>query len=341
MPIEVKNISCRYGEKTPLEVQALRKISFQVEDGEFIGIMGHTGCGKSTLLQMIAGLISPEEGQIFIDGRDIGAPDYDRETLRRTLGIVFQYPENQLFEETVEKDVAFALKCSGLSRAEKEERVRQALEAVGFGRESGIDRRKERAGKSGVFPDKDTSGGGRDDAGREFADKGGLLQGQGCAGKGRILQWQDIARKSPLTLSGGEKRRVAIAGVLAARPRILLFDEPLAGLDPYGRQEFLELAARLHSQGTTILMVSHDADALCGYADRILVLDRGELSADGTPEEVFADLQRAEMLHIGAGNIRQIARKLYEKGMIANPAVIKYDTLINEIKAMLKAGEEP
>ena len=294
MPIEVRNVSCRYGEGTPLEVRALRDISFRVEDGEFVGIMGHTGCGKSTLIQLIAGLLTPGEGQILIDGEDINEPGYDREALRGKLGIVFQYPESQLFETTVEKDVAFALKHLPLSRAEKAERVRWALEAVGFEPEG--------------------------------AEKGRLP-------KQRLLQ------KSPLSLSGGEKRRVAMAGVLAARPRILLFDEPIAGLDPLGREGFLELAARLRRQGTTILMISHNADALCGYTDRILVLDGGRLAAEGTPEEIFGDLQRAEALHIGAGEVRRIARALYERGLLQDSFITKYDVLLNEIKKMIKAGE--
>ena len=130
-----------------------------------------------------------------------------------------------------------------------------------------------------------------------------------------------------------------MAGVLAARPRILLFDEPIAGLDPLGREGFLELAARLRRQGTTILMISHNADALCGYADRILVLDGGRLAAEGTPEEIFGDLQRAEALHIGAGEVRRIARALYERGLLQDSFITKYDVLLNEIKKMIKAGE--
>lgn len=305
MPIEVRNISCRYGERTPLEVQALEGISFRVEDGAFVGIMGRTGCGKSTLLQLIAGLISPGEGQILIDGRDIHSMGYDREILRRKLGIVFQYPEYQLFETTVEKDVAFSLKHRDMSKKEKAERVRWALEAVGFGEESGD-------GASG----------------KHMSGTRGIFGSQG------------IACQSPLSLSGGEKRRVAIAGVLAAKPEILLFDEPIAGLDPFGRQRFLELAAGLHRQGTTILMVSHNAEALCAYADRILVLDRGRLAADGTPEEIFGDLGRAERLHIGAGDVRQIAQGLYEKGRLHTPDIVKYQVLLDEIKKILKAGED-
>ncbi len=296
MPIEVRNVSCRYGEGTPLEVRALRDISFRVEDGEFVGIMGHTGCGKSTLIQLIAGLLTPGEGQILIDGEDINEPGYDREALRGKLGIVFQYPESQLFETTVEKDVAFALKHLSLSRAEKAERVRWALEAVGFEPEW------------------------------ESSEK-------------RRLPKQRLLQKSPLSLSGGEKRRVAMAGVLAARPRILLFDEPIAGLDPLGREGFLELADRLRRQGTTILMISHNADALCGYADRILVLDGGRLAAEGTPEEIFGDLQRAEALHIGAGEVRRIARALYERGLLQDSSITKYDVLLNEIIKTIKAGE--
>lgn len=318
MPIEVINVSCRYGERTPLEVLALKEISFRVEDGEFVGIMGHTGCGKSTLIQLMAGLLTPGEGQILIDGKDINEPGYDREELRRTLGIVFQYPESQLFETTVEKDVAFALKHLNLSKAEKAERVRRALEAVGFGTErTGKVRRtqgkEDNPGNNGICRKKETSE--------------------------SLTAIEEIAGKSPLALSGGEKRRVAIAGVLAAEPRILIFDEPLAGLDPYGRQEFLELAAKLHCQGTTILMVSHDADALCGYADRILVLDRGRLSAQGTPEEIFGDLKRAETLHIGAGEVRRIAQAFYEKGWLQNPEITKYEELLSEIKRIIKAGE--
>lgn len=318
MPIEVKEVSCRYGERTPLEVQALKAISFRVEDGEFVGIMGHTGCGKSTLIQLIAGLLTPEAGQILIDGKDINESGYDREELRRTLGIVFQYPESQLFETTVERDVAFALKHLDLSREEKAERVRWALEAVGF--------RPERAGK-----------------GQWAQGKEDNLGSNGICRKKEMPESlapiQKIAGMSPLALSGGEKRRVAIAGVLAARPRILIFDEPLAGLDSWGRLEFLELAARLHRQGNTILMVSHDADALCGYADRILVLDRGRLSAQGTPEEIFEDPGRAEALHIGTGEIRRIAQALYEKGRLRNPAITKYEVLLDEIKRIVKAGE--
>lgn len=284
MSIVVKNLFYNYALNTPRGESALQDVSFQVHDGEFVGIMGHTGCGKSTLVQLLAGLLTPSGGQIFIDGADINASRYDRAVLRQTVGIVFQYPEYQLFETTVEKDVAFALKHSGLGKAEKEARVRWALEMMGF-------------------------------------------------------SYEDIRKKSPLSLSGGEKRRVAIAGVLAAKPKILIFDEPIAGLDPFGRAEFLGLIARLHQQGSTILMVSHNIDAICEYAKRILVLNGGKLVADGEPEQIFHNPDLAEQMHIGVGNVRSIAQRLYEKGVIQTPVITKQKALVEAIKAAQKAGD--
>ncbi len=280
MWIEVKNLSCSYGSGTASAQEALKDVSFKIEDGEFVGIMGRTGCGKSTLIQLIAGLLTPDRGQVLIDGEDINAPGYDRLALRGKVGIVFQYPEYQLFETTVEKDVAFVLKHSGLGKDERERRVKEALEAMGF-------------------------------------------------------SWEAVRKKSPLSLSGGEKRRVAIAGVLAAQPRILIFDEPIAGLDPFGRTAFLELSAKLNRQGTTILMVSHNADALCEYAGRILMLDQGRLTGDGTPETLFGGPEAIA----GAGQVCGIARRLYERGILPSPAVTKYQTLVEEIRRYVKEGE--
>lgn len=284
MSIEVKNISCLYSEKTSLEVKALDNISFRINDGEFVGIMGHTGCGKSTLIQLIAGLLTPTSGQIIIDGADINAADYDRSILRRTIGIVFQHPEYQLFETTVAKDVSFALKHSRLSKAEKEERIKWVLETLGF-------------------------------------------------------SYHDIKNKSPLSLSGGEKRRIAIAGVLVAKPKILIFDEPIAGLDPYGRREFLELVTELNQAGITILMVSHNSDVLCEFAHRILVLDHGKLVADNSPANVFYNLEQASSMHIGVSNVRSIAQGLYEKGILPTPVITRYQTLIENLTEHLKVRE--
>ena len=211
MPITVTNLTCVYGAGTPFETTALRDVSVTVENGSFVGILGRTGCGKSTLIQIMAGLLTPTAGTVMLDGQDIHARRYDRSILRRKVGIVFQYPECQLFETTVEKDVAFGLKHSGLSAAEKQARVRWALETVGF-------------------------------------------------------SFEKVHDQPPMGLSGGEKRRVAIAGVLATRPEYLILDEPIAGLDPLGREAFLQLITELNRGGMTILMVSHNADCLGAYA---------------------------------------------------------------------------
>lgn len=284
MSIEIRNVSFSYMENGRHEIKALKNISVHIGDGEFAGIMGQTGCGKSTLIQSIAGLLKPASGQIFIDGEDINREDYDRGVLRKKVGIVFQYPEYQLFESTVEKDVAFALKNSGMSKSEIEARVRWALEVMGFA-------------------------------------------------------YDDIRKQSSLSLSGGEKRKVAIAGVLAAKPKILIFDEPIAGLDPYGRNEFLELVSKLNRKGVTILMVSHNTDCLCEYAQRILVLKSGMVVLDGEPEQVFSSANCAKTPYIANGNIREIAQKLYEKGMIGTPDIVKFQKLTDEIKKSLKVGE--
>lgn len=207
MPITVTNLTCVYGAGTPFETTALRDVSVTVENGSFVGILGRTGCGKSTLIQIMAGLLTPTAGTVMLDGQDIHARRYDRSILRRKVGIVFQYPECQLFETTVEKDVAFGLKHSGLSAAEKQTRVRWALETVGF-------------------------------------------------------SFEKVHDQPPMGLSGGEKRRVAIAGVLATKPEYLILDEPIAGLDPLGREAFLQLITELNRGGMTILMVSHNAECL-------------------------------------------------------------------------------
>lgn len=285
MPIEVKNLFFRYGQKTSVKGYALKNVSFRIEDGEFVGIMGHTGCGKSTLIQLIAGLLIPSEGQVLINDVNINDSKYDRAILRRTVGIVFQYPEYQLFETTVERDVAFSLKHSGLKKEEILQRVRWALEAVGF-------------------------------------------------------SWEEVRKKSPMSLSGGEKRRAAIAGVLAAKPKILIFDEPLAGLDPQGRIEFLQLVKKLNREGTSILMVSHNTDLLCEYAGRILVMKDGSLAAAGTPDEIFSDLDLALSLHIPPGNVRMIAQGLYERGIISSPAVTKRRVLEEMIGKWLRKEED-
>mgnify|MGYP000851681448 CR=1 FL=1 len=277
MPIELDHITHTYMENTPQAVPALHDLSLYINDGEFVGVMGHTGCGKSTLIQLIAGLILPTEGRVFLDGKNINARDYDRSILRGRVGIVFQYPEYQLFETTVEKDVAFGLKHHNLSRADVDERVRWALETLDF-------------------------------------------------------DFNVICKQSPLALSGGEKRRVAIAGVLATKPAILIFDEPVAGLDPLGREMFLQLVSRLNKEKTTILMVSHNADAIGEYAKRIIVLDKGRLLMDGTPKEVFADVEHMKKLRLGMSTPREIAHLLTRRGIYVPRDIVSYDEILSALR---------
>ena len=284
MPIEVRNVSLTYSEGTPFETHALKNVSFTIEDGEFLGVMGHTGCGKSTMLQLVDGLVVPTEGTVLLDGEDINTRGYDRSKLRTAVGMVFQYPECQLFETTVEKDVAFGLKHSKFSKTEIAERVRWALEAVGF-------------------------------------------------------DYESVRKKSPLGFSGGEKRRIAIAGILAAKPRFLLLDEPIAGLDPLGRAAFIELLKRLNAHGTTVVMVSHNADSIAECADRVLVFDHGELAENGRTNEVFADTEKMSARHIGVSQSREMARLLKEKGLEVSDNISRYDELKSAVIGLLKGGD--
>lgn len=285
MPIEVKNLSFTYSAGTPFETAALKNISLEIKNGEFIGVMGHTGCGKSTLIRALAGLLRPSEGSIVVDGSDINGRRYDRSKLRRKLGVVFQYPECQLFETTVEKDVAFGLKRSGLNKDEVTERVRWALEICGF-------------------------------------------------------DFEKIAKASPMGLSGGEKRRVAIAGVLAVKPEYLILDEPIAGLDPLGREAFLELITGLNADGMTIIMVSHNADCIGEYARRVLLLNGGELVGDGSPQELFSDVERMRSLHLGVSRSREIAWQLKKGGMDIPQDICSYGRLLPAVLAHLRGGDE-
>ncbi len=281
MSIVLKQVSYTYETYPAQKTEALQRISLTIEDGAFVGIMGHTGCGKSTLMQLMAGLLKPGEGAVYIDGKDINEPSYDRRLLRETVGVVFQHPEYQLFETTVKKDVAFGLKYSGLSKAEKRERVKEALELVG-------------------------------------------------------LDVERIGAESPLSLSGGEKRRVAIAGVLVTRPRILILDEPMAGLDAGSREQFLRLAAQFNRRGVTILMVSHNADSLCQYAHRILVLEQGRLVLDGTPREVFQDTALTARLGIGTSQSREMAELLIKRDIPLSGYIVKYEELLEELERVFK-----
>lgn len=258
MPIVAENINYVYNRGQPDETYALRDVSFSIEDGEFAGIIGHTGSGKSTLIQHLNGLLRPDSGRILIDGMDIHSGDIPLREVRRKVGLVFQYPEYQLFEETVAKDVAFGPKNMGLSPEETERRVREAL----------------------------------------------LLTG---------LEYDDVAFRSPFELSGGQKRRAAIAGVLAMQPQVLILDEPAAGLDPQSHRQIMEMIRKVkESRGGTVILVSHNMDDVAGLCDRVLVMDKGRLLLSGTPEEVFSSPDLLEEAGLGlpaaAGLIRSMNR---------------------------------
>ena len=272
MSIETKHLNLSFG-----DTRVLNDINVSIEDGEFVGVMGRTGCGKTSFMQLLAGLIRPTGGEVLIDGENIFASRYDRKKLRRKLGFVFQFPEVQLFETTVERDVTFALKHSGLSRMKMRERAVESLAAVGFVGES-------------------------------------------------------ILEQSPLSLSGGQRRRIAVAGVLAQKPKILILDEPLAGLDPAARREFLLLLRRLNREdGTTILMISHNADALAENCSRILVLDEGHLLSDGTPQEVFFDADALRARHLDVSFARQTAQLLQKGGFDVPQNIVSRDALLESV----------
>ena len=243
MSIEVRHLTHCYSEGSALRTVALDDVSFTVESGEFIGIIGHTGSGKSTLVQHLNGLLKPSSGQILVDGEDLNGEKVDRRALRQRIGLVFQYPEYQLFEETVAKDIAFGPTNQKLSSEEIDLRVRHAMELV-------------------------------------------------------KLDYDTYAEKSPFELSGGQMRRVAIAGVLAMQPSVLILDEPTAGLDPKGRDRILSMLEELHkNEGVTVLMVSHSMDDMARLATRLLVMSGGKLVADGSPRDIFSD--EAMMSSIG------------------------------------------
>lgn len=243
MSIEVRHLTHCYSEGSALRTVALDDVSFTVESGEFIGIIGHTGSGKSTLVQHLNGLLKPSSGQILVDGEDLNGEKVDRRALRQRIGLVFQYPEYQLFEETVAKDIAFGPTNQKLSPEEIDLRVRHAMELV-------------------------------------------------------KLDYDTYAEKSPFELSGGQMRRVAIAGVLAMQPSVLILDEPTAGLDPKGRDRILSMLEELHkNEGVTVLMVSHSMDDMARLATRLLVMSGGKLVADGSPRDIFSD--EAMMSSIG------------------------------------------
>ena len=279
MPIEIKHLDHIYMPGSPFETKALDDVTLTIGDGEFVGLIGHTGSGKSTLVQHLNGLMKPDHGSVIVDGMDVSDKNADLREIRRRVGLVFQYPEHQLFEETVRKDVSFGPRNLGCSEQEIEERVVKACHQVGLSDEK-LD-------------------------------------------------------MSPFDLSGGNKRRVAIAGVLAMRPRVLVLDEPTAGLDPRGRNELLELIRGLHEEeGNTIVMVSHSMDDISALAQRIIVMNEGRVAMDGTPREVFAHPQELVDMHLGVPAAAQLAMELRKRGYNLPDNVYTLDEMRSLILAM-------
>ena len=282
MSIIVNHLTYIYNPKTAFEKKALNDVSFSIEDGEYIGLVGHTGSGKSTLIQHLNGLIKATSGGIYYNGQDIYEKDFSLKELRGKVGLVFQYPEHQLFEEDVFKDVCFGPKNLGLSKSEAELRAYNALKSVGI-------------------------------ADEHFY-------------------------QSPFDLSGGEKRRVAIAGVLAMKPEVLILDEPTAGLDPQGREELLALIDTLHEQNQmTIILVSHSMDDMAEHAKRLIVMHEGRAILDGETSEVFSNAEILKEIGLEVPVVTDVLTDLSSRGLNVDNRVLTVDAAADEIINALNA----
>ena len=284
MPVlEIKNLTHTYGIGTPFQRSAVEDVSFTVEQGEFLGVIGHTGSGKSTLIQHLNGLLKPTSGQILLDGKDIWAEPKKIRNIRFQVGLVFQYPEYQLFEETVYKDISFGPKNQGKTGDKLDHAVREAARLVGL-RDEQLD-------------------------------------------------------KSPFELSGGQKRRAALAGVLAMEPKVLVLDEPMAGLDPAGRENLMANIREYHrNKGTTIILVSHSMDEIARNANRILVLKSAHVLMSGTPPEVFARAEELLSAGLDVPQITRVAMALKDRGIPIDPAVYTVEALERQLLALKRGG---
>ncbi len=281
MPIIVHHLSHEYGADTKLNTLALDDINLVIPDGQFVGLIGHTGSGKTTLIQHLDALLEPKSGTVYLDGEDIFEKDYDRRKLRAAMGLVFQYPEHQLFETTVFADVCFGPKNLGLDKKEVELRAYDALKLVGLE--------------------------------------------------------DEVFYQSPFELSGGQKRRVAIAGVLAMQPKVLILDEPTAGLDPKGRDEILDCISALHhKKNMTVILVSHSMEDVAKYVDRIIVMNKGKVFLDGSPKEVFAHYKELEEIGLAAPEVTYIMNELVAKGLPVSTEATTLDEAKEEILRALK-----
>ena len=276
MPIILDHVSHVYGEDTAMAVKALNDVSIVIPDGQFIGLIGHTGSGKSTLTQHLNGLMKATSGSIYFNGEDIDSDGFDKKMLRSKVGLVFQYPEHQLFETDVFSDVCFGPKNLGLSQKEVQLRAYEALKLVGLE--------------------------------------------------------DEYFYQSPFDLSGGQKRRVAIAGVLAMRPQYLILDEPTAGLDPKGRDEILDQVAKLKKEtGITVILVSHSMDDVAKYVDRIIVMNKGSVMFDDEPREVFKHYMELEEIGLAAPQVTYIMKDLQDHGIDVSDDVITIEEAKAEI----------
>lgn len=286
MSLEVKHLTHTYSAGSAFQATAVHDVSLTIEDGEFVCIVGHTGSGKSTLVQHLNGLLKPTSGQVLVDGEDMNGENVDRRRIRQKVGLVFQYPEYQLFEETIAKDIAFGPKNQGLSEEEIDQRVRRAMAHV-------------------------------------------------------HLDYDKYAERSPFDLSGGQMRRVAIAGVLAMEPKVLILDEPAAGLDPRGRERILWMLQELHREGgVTIVMVSHSMDDCARLATRMIVMSKGELVLTDTPRNVFrqADLMRS--IGLGVPEAAELCGRLRSAGLQLPDDLFTQEELHDHLLRLWKEKQE-
>ena len=282
MPISVKNLRYVYSPGMPDETVAISDVSFDVADGEILGVIGHTGSGKSTLLQHLNGLIKPTSGEIYIDGQCITDGKVKMTDIRRKVGLVFQYPEYQLFEETVRLDVAFGPKNLGMDEEEREKRVRHAVELVG-------------------------------------------------------LDYDEIKDMSPFELSGGMKRRVAIAGVIAMDPKILILDEPTAGLDPSAHRDILAMVRRIHDEmGIILIFVSHNMADIASLSDKVIVMNEGNIALSGTPAEVFSQGEKLSEMGLGLPPAKEIADLIKSKAPKFESSALTADETAADIRRYLE-----
>jgi energy-coupling factor transport system ATP-binding protein len=286
MSIQVNNLTHIYSEGLPYESVALKDVSFKIEDNEFVGIIGHTGSGKSTMLQHLNGLLKPRSGSIFINSVDITKGNVLMRDIRRKIGLVFQYPEYQLFEETVHKDVAFGPSNLGLPKEEVDQRVIEAINLVG-------------------------------------------------------LDYNEIGERSPFELSGGQKRRVAIAGVIAMKPEVLILDEPTAGLDPKAHKDVLEMIKKIHgTQKNITILVSHNMNDIAELSDKVLVMEKGTIAMEGTPKQIFSQARKLEKMGLALPQATELMNKLRNRGFDVKEDILTKDEAFLEMVRVLKRNKK-